>query len=430
MDILFEISFNNIPSLHLICKRFYCAVLTADKSKQREVITMNEIRKRALELNSQIIADRRELHKFPEVGMDLPKTTAYITQRLKTMGYQPQPCGLSGVMATVGNGGKTILLRADTDALPMEELSGLPFASQHPGKAHTCGHDLHAAMLLGAAQILKEQEKNLKGTVKLMFQPGEEIFAGAQSMIDYGILDSPKVDAAFGAHVFALCPLGTVGYCPGDMFASVDGFRININGVGCHGASSYQGIDPINIGLHIHLALQELISREIDSRQAALLTIGQFHAGDAANIIPQTAFMEGTIRTFSNDTRSFLVNRLKEIVESVAKTFRGTASVEMISKVPTNYVDEKIMNQMLQAVNDLADENLTTALVEPLQGSEDFALIAEKVPSAYFVLGADFPGQDTVKAPHNPKVVFNEEVLSIGAAVYANCAKSWLDNNQ
>ncbi len=391
---------------------------------------MNEIRKRSLEIYPQIVADRRELHKSPELGLDLPVTAAYITKRLTEMGYTPKPCGPSGVMATVGTGGKTVLLRADADALPMNEESGLPFSSQFSGRAHTCGHDLHAAMLLGAAQILKEQESTLKGTVKLMFQPGEEIFAGAKSMIEHGILESPNVDIAFGAHVFALFPLGTVGYCPGDMMASVNGFRITVTGTGCHGAQSYVGVDPINIALHIHLALQELISREIDSAAPALITVGQLHAGSAANIIPETAFMEGTIRTFSNSVQDFLVKRLKEVAESVARTYRGTAIVEMIYDVPTNYTDKPLMLEMLEAVKQLHDERIVLSEISPLQGSEDFALISHKVPSVFFGLGADFPGQNTVKAPHNPKVVFNEEVLSIGAAVYANCAKHWLENNQ
>lgn len=390
---------------------------------------MNKILNHAKELNDTIINHRRTLHKHPEIGMDLPVTAEYVFNQLKEMGYQPQMCGPSGVTATVGTGGKTILLRADMDALPMEEKSGLEFSSEIPERAHTCGHDTHAAMLLGAAQILKDYESELKGTVKLMFQPGEEIFAGAKSMIANGVLENPKVDAALGMHIFPMFPLGTVGYCSKEMMASVDGFKITIHGVGSHGAQSFVGVDPINIGAHIHTALQEIISREIDSAEQALLTIGQFTAGNAANIIPDTAVMMGTIRTFNNEVRTFIVERMKAICKSVAETFRGTAEVEMLFEVSPLNVDEAVKNDMVSYVKDLDSDFLKLTEVERLQGSEDFAAIAEKVPSAFFVLGADYPGEDTVTANHNPAVLFNEKALPYGAAIHANCAMKWLENH-
>ena len=259
---------------------------------------------RAQELYEQMVSDRRYLHQHPEVGMELPETTEYVIKRLAEMGCQPQRLG-GGVTATVtGNPqGKVFLLRADMDALPMEEKSGLPFASQR-SCAHTCGHDRHTAMLLGAARMLKEREKELNGTVKFMFQPGEEVLAGAKSMVAAGILENPHVDAAMGAHMIPMIPVGFGGYGTGVVSASSDHLVIQIEGKGGHGAHPHTAVDPINIGVHIHLALQELISREVDPAEAVVLTFGKFQGGGAANIIPATAVMEGTLRTFNEELRA------------------------------------------------------------------------------------------------------------------------------
>ena len=362
--------------------------------------------------------------------MDTPATVDFIMQRLTQMGYQPQKCGVSGVTATVGKGGKTILLRADMDGLPMGEDSGLEFASKVPGRAHTCGHDCHAAMLLTAAQILKEHEDSLEGTVKFMFQPGEEVFGGAADMIAAGILENPKVDAALAMHLFPVFDLGFLGYRAKELMASVDGFEITITGVGCHGAQSFNGVDPINIGAHLHIALQELIAREIDSNEMALLTIGKFVAGDAANIIPQTAVLQGTIRTLSATTRKFLLQRLKEVTEGVAKTFRGSATIKMLSEVPVNYCEPAVVQGHIDHIRKEYGEMLDIQEVKPLQGSEDFALVAAQVPSTYFIVGAGFPGEDKVRAVHNPKVEFNEKALPNGAAIYAECAMNWLKTHK
>lgn len=376
-----------------------------------------------------MICDRRHLHRAPEVGMDLPDTVAFVKKRLAELGYEPKDCGPSGVTATVGNGSPVLLLRADMDALPMEEASGLEFSSETPGKAHTCGHDCHTAMLLCAAQILKENKKELKGTVKLMFQPGEEIFAGSRSMIEHGVLESPKVDAALAMHIFPMFPFGTVGYRAGELMASVDGFEIAVEGKGCHGAQSYQGVDPINIAAHIHIALQELIAREIDSNEAALLTVGSITSGDAANIIPQRALMKGTIRTFSPKVREFLISRMCEMCAAVAQAFRGTASVNFLYQVPPCHCDPAVTEEMKKYAADASEGAAKLVEIPRLQGSEDFALIAARVPSAYFTLGADFPGKETIRASHNPGILFNEDVFPTGAAIYAECAVKWLENH-
>ena len=224
--------------------------------------------------------------------MDLPDTCAYVTEELRKMGYEPYLVG-GGVVAMLDGDpdGKVILLRGDMDALPMEEHSGEPFASKRPGKMHACGHDTHTAMLLGAARLLMDNKDKVKGRVKFMFQPGEEVLSGARSMIEAGILEDPHVDAAMGAHMIPMIPAGLGGYGTGVVSASSDHLVIRVEGRGGHGAHPQSTVDPINIGVHIHLALQELLSREADPAELVVLTFGKFQGGDAANIIPSSAVL-------------------------------------------------------------------------------------------------------------------------------------------
>lgn len=269
--------------------------------------------KRANELKEDTIEIRRYLHKNAEVGSDLPNTVEYVMKQLKEYGIQPQLCG-HGVTATIGKGKPVILLRADMDALPITELSGEEFTCTS-GNMHACGHDIHTAMLLTARRMLKEDEDHLHGTVKLMFQSAEEIFKGANDMIEHGILDHPRPDAAMAYHMMiGKNQVGTYMYNAGGiMMNSVDEFKITIHGKGTHGAYPHQGIDPINIGVHIHLALQELISREANPQDICTLTIGKFNAGSAANIIPESAILQGTLRTNNVSTRENLLSRMESM---------------------------------------------------------------------------------------------------------------------
>ncbi len=239
--------------------------------------------KRAGELYEETVANRRWLHQNPEISMDLPNTSSFIWKKLTEMGYAPKRCGGDGIVATVGKaGGKTILLRSDMDALPMGEESGLPFASTC-GAAHTCGHDCNAAQLLTAAKLLKKNETALSGMVKLVFQPGEETFLGAKAMIADGLLEDPKPDAALSFHVTSgqTPPSVFIYNATGTMMNSVDGFRIRVQGKGAHGAYPERSVDPINIAVHIYLALESIVAREITSTQASVMTVGLFKAGDA-----------------------------------------------------------------------------------------------------------------------------------------------------
>ena len=386
---------------------------------------------RALELKDETIANRRHIHKNAETGLDLPKTKAYVMEKLTEYGLEPKDCGY-GVTATLGKGGKVLLLRADMDALPMPEESGEEFACPTGKEAHTCGHDFHAAMLLTAAKMLKEKEDTLEGTIKFMFQPAEETFEGSKNMIENGILENPPVDAALAYHVSpGKMPIGLFMYNDKDtMMYSVDGFKITIHGKGSHGAYPHVGVDPINIGVHIHLALQELIARESDPTHSCVLTIGQFAGGTAANIIPETAVLQGTIRTNKPEARELLVRRMKEVAEKTAAAYNGTVDIEMISEVPPLICNPKLTDEVVGYMQELGIPGLTPYPGISASASEDFAVIAEKVPSTFMYLSAGYLDERGQYPAHHPKAQFNEDVCPIGAACLAHCASQWLKNNK
>ena len=386
---------------------------------------------RALELKDETIANRRHIHKNAETGLDIPKTKAYVMEKLTEYGLEPKDCGY-GVTATLGKGGKVLLLRADMDALPMPEECGEEFACPTGKEAHTCGHDFHAAMLLTAAKMLKEKEDTLEGTIKFMFQPAEETFEGSKNMIENGILENPPVDAALAYHVSpGKMPIGLFMYNDKDtMMYSVDGFKITIHGKGSHGAYPHVGVDPINIGVHIHLALQELIARESNPTHSCVLTIGQFAGGTAANIIPETAVLQGTIRTNKPEARELLVRRMKEVAEKTAAVYNGTVDIEMISEVPPLICNPKLTDEVVGYMQELGIPGLTPYPGISASASEDFAVIAEKVPSTFMYLSAGYLDERGQYPAHHPKAQFNEDVCPIGAACLAHCASQWLKNNK
>lgn len=390
--------------------------------------------KRALGLKETIVKNRRFLHQHPELRCELPVTSAYVEERLKEMGLEVQHCGKYGLVALVGGKkpGPVLLLRADMDALPMMEESGLEFASLTPGQAHCCGHDNHAAMLLGAAQMLKENENELCGTVKLMFQPGEECGEGCLEMLNAGVLENPKVDAAMAMHVDAMTPLGTFGYGMNAVFSSNDIFEITVKGVSCHGARPHQGVDPINAAAHVVTALETLIAREADPSEICILTVCSIESNSKAfNIIPGDVVMKGTIRTYNAQQQEMLVRRLNEVVEYTAKSFGCEGIVEwetpMVPLFVNNDMETEMRGYLEEALGELG--HVGEPPVVKL-GSEDFANLTSHVPSAFFFVGAGPDREHGGKySQHNTKVVFNEEMLPLGSAGFAHCATKWLENH-
>ena len=387
--------------------------------------------KRSEELFEETVENRRHLHQMPELGLELPETTAFIMEKLTEMGYDPKPCG-GGVVACVGKtGGKTVLLRGDVDALPMKEESGLPFASQREN-AHTCGHDIHGAMLLTAAKMLKENEVALDGMVKLMFQPGEEPLTGARSMIADGLLQDPRPDVALGYHVVAgSMPMGLFVYNrEGTLMNSSDNFIIDIQGKGGHGAYPDACIDPINIAAHMILALESVVAREIKSTQASVLTIGKVTAGDAPNIIPDQAQLQGTLRCDSEKERKFILQRLSEVVDAVAKMYRGSATITMLAGTPPLICDPQSVDDFVGYMRELDVPGQCEHVGMHAASSEDFSAVLSEIPGAYMFLSAGFTDGRETYNQHHPKVEFNEEVMKSGAAYLAHCATRWLEEHK
>ncbi len=387
---------------------------------------MKSIFEDAKNIEDEIIAHRRYIHQNAETGFDTPKTKAYIISRLREMGYTPEECGKSGVKAEIGKGEKCVLLRADTDALPIKEEAELPYRAKE--NMHACGHDMHTAMLLGAAKLLKKREKELNGKIVLMFQPAEEILEGAKDMIESGVLEG--VQKAMMLHVITgvEIPSGTVIVSsPGVSAPASDHFTVNIYGKGCHGSAPWQGVDALMISAQIINGLQILQSREIEAREETVLTIGYVQAGSTGNAVADTAVIKGTARSYSEKTREYLQKRIKEICCGIAQTYRGNAEAIFTSGTPPMINEKEISENVYKNTLELLgkDKVLTTAMISPDGrvarggGSEDFAYISEKVPSVMVSLTAGEKEKGYAYPVHHPKATFDESVLPIGAAVYA-----------
>ena len=380
-------------------------------------------------LQTAIINDRRHLHTAPEAGADLPNTRSYVAERLREMDYQPRELA-GGIVAEITGRptGRCILLRADMDALRVTEQTDLPFRSEN-GCMHACGHDMHAAMLLGAAQLLRSHTDELNGTVKLVFQPDEEGFTGAKAMLKAGVLRDPAPQAGFALHVNSGTPSGLVLCGEGTFMAGCTLFRVTVHGTGCHGAMPETGVDPVNIAAHIYLALQELIAREIPAKSPAVVTVGRFSAGDAPNIIPSTAVLEGTIRSFDRNLSETLLRRIGEVAQGIASAFRGSAETCEIVSAPPLHNDDAMLDLSTACAQELFGDASVYRLREGGMGSEDFASYTYELPCAYLLLGAGTAQEDSRygKPMHNPQVVFNEDILPRGAALHTLTALRYLE---
>ena len=393
---------------------------------------MNTIFEAANELKEELIEIRRTIHQCPEVGPVLPKTKEFVMNKLKEFGYEPEEICESGIVATIEGGkpGKTMLLRADMDALAIKEEAPVPFASKN-NSMHACGHDMHTTMLLGAAKLLKQHQDEIAGTIKLVFQPDEEGFTGAKTMLKAGVLENPKVDAGMALHVNSGTPSGMVLCGLGTCMAGCTLFRIQVKGKGCHGAMPENGVDPINIAAHVYLSLQEIIAREIAPTQPAVVTIGKFAGGQAPNIIPEEVVLEGTIRTFDRDLSAQIYKRIEEISTQTAALFRGQATVTELASAPPLHNDEEMTRTIADYIKDVYDPNKVYVFEQGGMGSEDFASYTYEIPCSYLLLGAGIPQENELygKPMHNDHVVFNEDILPIGSALLVTSALRWLEEH-
>jgi len=377
-----------------------------------------------------VIALRRRLHRTPEVGLDLPATQAIVAGELRALGLEPR-LGSATTSATAliegARPGPTILLRADMDGLPLTEETALPFASERAGAMHACGHDTHMAMLLGAARQLVDHREQLAGRVLLMFQPGEEGFHGARFMLDEGLLEMPPgqaVTGAFALHVSTRYASGTIDYRPGAMLVAADFIRLTIRGRGGHASAPHETIDPIPVAAEIVLALQAMVTRRVDVFDPAVVTIAHLDAGTTTNIIPETAFLEGTIRTASEATRALVHAGVRRVVEGICAAHDAVAALEIVPGYPVTINDPAFTAFAAGVAAETLGADAVIELAAPIMGAEDFSYVLQRVPGAMFFVGARPPEEDPATAPqnHSNRVVHHEPAMAAGAAVYAAVA--------
>lgn len=385
------------------------------------------------DLQDEIVTMRRDLHQIPEIGGDLPETKAYVMKKLTEMGIPfTENKSDSGLIAEIAGGrpGKTIALRADMDALPIQEANEVEYISRHEGIMHACGHDAHTAMLLGAARVLSENKDRIPGTVRLLFQTDEEGSRGAERTIKEGGIQG--ADAVFGTHIGTILskdiPSGTMVCTPGCCMASFDKFVIRVKGNGCHGSTPEKGVDPINIASHIVINLQEIVAREIAATKPAVLTIGHMEAGFAYNVIPSEALIEGTIRALEEDVRQELARRIKEVAEATARTFRGEVEYEMIWGAPPVISDPEMAALAADCAREVVGESRVIDHVDaPNMGGEDFAYFLNQVPGAFMFLSSSNPEKHTDVPHHNPRFNVDEDVLWIGSAIFVKIVERFLE---
>ncbi len=388
------------------------------------------MREQAERLSARIVELRRELHQDPELGLDLPRTQRKVLDALAGLPLEiTTGHGLSSVTAVLRGGlpGKTVLLRADMDALPVTERTGLPFSSRTTGAMHACGHDLHTAGLVGAARILAELRDGLPGNVIFMFQPGEEGADGARTMIAEGVLDAAgeRPVGAYGLHVASsMLPLGLIASRPGSLMAAADTLRVTVRGRGGHGSQPHRASDPGPAACEIVLALQTMVTRRFDVFDPVVVTVGMFHAGTADNVIGDDAAFVATVRSFSPAARDLIRRETVRLAQQIAAAHGLTADAEYVDGFPVTINDAREFAFAERTIGEVFGSGRFLTMPDPVTGSEDFSRVLQEVPGAYVMLGACPPGADPATAPfnHSAEAVFDDSVLPDGAALLASLA--------
>jgi hippurate hydrolase len=391
----------------------------------------------ARELLPRAVEVRRKIHAHPELGLDLPETTATVLDGLKGLDVQvARGKSTSGLVVSLtgtkpgSQSGKTILLRGDMDALPMPEETGLPFASKIPGRMHACGHDVHTAMLVQAVHLLHRHRDKLAGTVKFMFQPGEEGYHGAKFMIEDGLLDAdPRPDAAFAMHISPTDKAGELICRPGPMLASADTWNVIVRGRGGHASAPHDAIDPMPVAFEIGLALQAMVTRRINVFDPVVLTCGRVMGGTAKNIIPETVDMLGTLRTFSDSARRTALEGIERVAKNVAAAHRCTAEVLTERGYPVTSNNAGFVDFARGVATELVGAAGYKTRSAPLMGAEDFSYVLQRYPGCMMLLGVrpeDLDGADHVPPCHSNHMRVNESAMTVGIAMHAAIAHRFL----
>jgi amidohydrolase len=377
------------------------------------------IRSEIKDIEKNIIDWRRDFHQYPELGFDEHRTSKIIGETLKEMGLAPKMnVGKTGVTADLSFGeGPTIALRADMDALPMQEASGLDFSSKHDGVMHACGHDGHMAMLLGAAKVLTQNGNSFNGTIRFIFQPAEEGAGGARYMIEDGCLDG--VDEIYGIHVWNYQPVGEVGITDGPVLAAADMFEINIKGIGGHGAAPQGTVDAVVVSSHLVQALQTIVSRNTNPLESTVVTIGTISGGHNFNIIADEVTLSGTARAYTEENRNLIKTRMAEIIDGVAKTFGAEISFDYEDGYPPTINHTDPVNKVLKAAERVVGEKAGMPYLS--MGGEDFSYYLQKIPGCFFFVGSAPNDQKLFETPHHcSHFTMDERALLVGPSIYLN----------
>ncbi|WP_026544209.1 M20 family metallopeptidase [Arthrobacter sp. 35/47] len=395
------------------------------------------IRSHAADLAGEVTDLRHRLHQEPEIGLHLPRTQEKVLQALDGLPYEisvgQDTTSVTAVLrgTAPGDGARkpVVLLRGDMDALPVQEQTGVAYTSRIDGAMHACGHDLHTAMLAGAARLLADRQAELAGDVVLMFQPGEEGFDGAGVMIREGVLEAAgrRPDAAYGIHVVSsLLPNGLFASRPGTLMSASDGLYVTVHGAGGHGSAPHRAKDPVTVAAEIVTSLQTMITRQFDMFDPVVLTVGLLHAGTKRNVIPESARIEATIRTFSEQNRDLMRTAIPRLVNGIAEAHGLYATVEYETEYPLTVTDPAETSNIEKHVRELFGDERYTQMVNPLSGSEDFSRVLAAVPGSFVFLSAVQPGADPADTAfnHSPYAAFDDSILADGTALYAQLALS------
>jgi len=422
-----------------------CVAFTGSSFAQMSAKLQSKVDQQANAIESKVIEWRRHFHQYPELSNNEFKTAAYVAEHLKKLGIEVQTgvakTGVIGLLKT-GKPGPVIALRADMDALPVTERNSLPFASkektvfngQETGVMHACGHDTHVAILMAVAEILSQNKNDLKGTVKFVFQPAEEGApegeeGGAGLMVKEGALENPKVDVMFGLHIQSISQLGKILYKPAGMMASSDWFTIKVKGKQSHGAAPWMGVDPVVVSAQIINGLQTIVSRQTElTKEAAVISVGRIQAGVRENIIPEEAFMAGTIRTLDADMRLKIHEKIKLTATKIAESAGATAEVVIVNKTPITYNDVSLTEKMVPSLQKAAGAD-NVIEINAVTGSEDFGFFQQKVPGLFFFVGAMPPQQDPNKVPshHTPDFMIDERAMQTGLKAMLNVTLDYMN---
>lgn len=399
------------------------------------MVTLVNVREDVDEILPGVIADRRYLHENPELGFQESNTATFVAERLQALGVEDirtevNVTGVTGLIRGTADGpgkDRVVLARADMDALPILEENTVDYKSKNDGVMHACGHDAHTAMLLGAARVLMDRRDQFAGTVKLLFQPSEEAGeGGAIGMIREGVMESPHVDACFGLHVSSRIPTGKISVATGPLNAAADEFTITVQGKGGHGAYPHLCVDPVAVGAHIVVALQTLVSREVDPTDKAVVSTCAFKAGDAFNVIPDTAMLGGTVRTFDPETRDLLDTRIHELVTGIAESMGATVDIVYRRGYPPVINDEAMADLVRESAREIVGED-NVLMGSPKMGAEDFSYFALERPSCFFNVGTGNADKETDVSHHHPRFNVDEDGMAHGIATMATTLVNFLN---